>query len=67
MLSQADSQGQLRVSLSTLLPGGRERQLLKVQAGRIMTDPSSRKEAFKKCRSATFSMDGYTFTIGELI
>ncbi|NWY74478.1 PDE1C phosphodiesterase, partial [Erithacus rubecula] len=28
-----------------------------------MTDPSSRKEAFKKCRSATFSIDGYNFTI----
>ncbi|XP_032934826.1 calcium/calmodulin-dependent 3',5'-cyclic nucleotide phosphodiesterase 1C isoform X1 [Catharus ustulatus] len=28
-----------------------------------MADPSSRKEAFKKCRSATFSIDGYNFTI----
>ncbi|XP_068863962.1 dual specificity calcium/calmodulin-dependent 3',5'-cyclic nucleotide phosphodiesterase 1C isoform X2 [Aphelocoma coerulescens] len=28
-----------------------------------MTDPRSRKEAFKKCRSATFSIDGYSFTI----
>ncbi|XP_023775334.1 calcium/calmodulin-dependent 3',5'-cyclic nucleotide phosphodiesterase 1C isoform X1 [Cyanistes caeruleus] len=28
-----------------------------------MTDPSGRKEAFKKCRSATFSIDGYNFTI----
>jgi len=30
-----------------------------------MTEPSSRKEGFKKCRSATFSIDGYSFTIGE--
>ena len=30
-----------------------------------MTDASSRKEGFKKCRSATFSIDGYSFTIGE--
>ncbi|XP_036102506.1 calcium/calmodulin-dependent 3',5'-cyclic nucleotide phosphodiesterase 1C [Molossus molossus] len=28
-----------------------------------MTDASSRKEGFKKCRSATFSIDGYSFTI----
>lgn len=35
------------------------------QAGGIMTEPSSRKEGFKKCRSATFSIDGYSFTIGE--
>lgn len=56
---------QLRVSLSALFPRGKEGQLLKVQAGRIMTDPSSRKEAFKKCRSATFSIDGYNFTIGK--
>lgn len=30
-----------------------------------MTDASSKKEGFKKCRSATFSIDGYSFTIGE--
>ncbi|CAK7307366.1 Dual specificity calcium/calmodulin-dependent 3',5'-cyclic nucleotide phosphodiesterase 1C [Vulpes lagopus] len=30
-----------------------------------MTDASGRKEGFKKCRSATFSIDGYSFTIGE--
>lgn len=30
-----------------------------------MTEASSRKEGFKKCRSATFSIDGYSFTIGE--
>lgn len=30
-----------------------------------MTDASDRKEGFKKCRSATFSIDGYSFTIGE--
>ncbi|ELK12643.1 Calcium/calmodulin-dependent 3',5'-cyclic nucleotide phosphodiesterase 1C [Pteropus alecto] len=30
-----------------------------------MTDASSRKEGFKKCRSATFSIDGYSFTIGS--
>ncbi|XP_020824620.1 dual specificity calcium/calmodulin-dependent 3',5'-cyclic nucleotide phosphodiesterase 1C isoform X2 [Phascolarctos cinereus] len=28
-----------------------------------MTEASSRKEGFKKCRSATFSIDGYSFTI----
>ncbi|XP_063778633.1 dual specificity calcium/calmodulin-dependent 3',5'-cyclic nucleotide phosphodiesterase 1C isoform X2 [Pseudophryne corroboree] len=28
-----------------------------------MTEPSSRKEGFKKCRSATFSIDGFSFTI----
>ncbi|XP_030713335.1 dual specificity calcium/calmodulin-dependent 3',5'-cyclic nucleotide phosphodiesterase 1C isoform X7 [Globicephala melas] len=28
-----------------------------------MTDASNRKEGFKKCRSATFSIDGYSFTI----
>ncbi|XP_078544381.1 dual specificity calcium/calmodulin-dependent 3',5'-cyclic nucleotide phosphodiesterase 1C isoform X3 [Lissotriton helveticus] len=28
-----------------------------------MTEPSSRKESFKKCRSATFSIDGFSFTI----
>ncbi|XP_017678396.1 PREDICTED: calcium/calmodulin-dependent 3',5'-cyclic nucleotide phosphodiesterase 1C isoform X2 [Lepidothrix coronata] len=28
-----------------------------------MTEPSSRKEGYKKCRSATFSIDGYSFTI----
>lgn len=30
-----------------------------------MTDASHKKEGFKKCRSATFSIDGYSFTIGE--
>ncbi|TSK34886.1 Calcium/calmodulin-dependent 3',5'-cyclic nucleotide phosphodiesterase 1C [Bagarius yarrelli] len=28
-----------------------------------MTEPSSKKQGFKKCRSATFSIDGYSFTI----
>ncbi|XP_034984903.2 dual specificity calcium/calmodulin-dependent 3',5'-cyclic nucleotide phosphodiesterase 1C isoform X4 [Zootoca vivipara] len=28
-----------------------------------MTEASNRKEGFKKCRSATFSIDGYSFTI----
>ncbi|XP_040594225.1 calcium/calmodulin-dependent 3',5'-cyclic nucleotide phosphodiesterase 1C isoform X3 [Mesocricetus auratus] len=28
-----------------------------------MTDASHKKEGFKKCRSATFSIDGYSFTI----
>ncbi|KAJ8389043.1 hypothetical protein AAFF_G00124400 [Aldrovandia affinis] len=28
-----------------------------------MTEPSSRKQGFKKCRSATFSIDGFSFTI----
>ncbi|XP_056660240.1 dual specificity calcium/calmodulin-dependent 3',5'-cyclic nucleotide phosphodiesterase 1C [Monodelphis domestica] len=28
-----------------------------------MTEANSRKEGFKKCRSATFSIDGYSFTI----
>lgn len=31
-----------------------------------MTDANQKKESFKKCRSATFSIDGYSFTIGEL-
>ena len=30
-----------------------------------MTDPGSKKQGFKKCRSATFSIDGFSFTIGE--
>lgn len=30
-----------------------------------MTDAGNKKEGFKKCRSATFSIDGYSFTIGE--
>lgn len=34
-------------------------------SGRAMTDAPSKKEGFKKCRSATFSIDGYSFTIGE--
>ncbi|XP_038664408.1 calcium/calmodulin-dependent 3',5'-cyclic nucleotide phosphodiesterase 1C-like [Scyliorhinus canicula] len=28
-----------------------------------MTEPSSRKQGFKKCRSATFNIDGFSFTI----
>ncbi|XP_056155312.1 dual specificity calcium/calmodulin-dependent 3',5'-cyclic nucleotide phosphodiesterase 1C [Lampris incognitus] len=28
-----------------------------------MTEPTSRKQGFKKCRSATFSIDGFSFTI----
>ncbi|KAM9307972.1 dual specificity calcium/calmodulin-dependent 3',5'-cyclic nucleotide phosphodiesterase 1C isoform 2-T2 [Gastrophryne carolinensis] len=28
-----------------------------------MTEPSTKKEGFKKCRSATFSIDGFSFTI----
>ncbi|XP_031440301.1 calcium/calmodulin-dependent 3',5'-cyclic nucleotide phosphodiesterase 1C-like [Clupea harengus] len=28
-----------------------------------MTDPGSKKQGFKKCRSATFSIDGFSFTI----
>ncbi|XP_029943431.1 calcium/calmodulin-dependent 3',5'-cyclic nucleotide phosphodiesterase 1A-like [Salarias fasciatus] len=28
-----------------------------------MTEPASRKQGFKKCRSATFSIDGFSFTI----
>lgn len=30
-----------------------------------MTEPSSKKQGFKKCRSATFSIDGFSFTIGK--
>lgn len=30
-----------------------------------MTQPTSKKQGFKKCRSATFSIDGFSFTIGE--
>lgn len=56
------AKSELERSAST---GGAKRLLLNVQAGRIMTEPSSRKEGFKKCRSATFSIDGYSFTIGK--
>ncbi|KAL2085659.1 hypothetical protein ACEWY4_018979 [Coilia grayii] len=28
-----------------------------------MSEPSSKKQGFKKCRSATFSIDGFSFTI----
>nr|XP_020494273.1 calcium/calmodulin-dependent 3',5'-cyclic nucleotide phosphodiesterase 1A-like isoform X1 [Labrus bergylta] len=28
-----------------------------------MTEPKSKKQGFKKCRSATFSIDGFSFTI----
>ncbi|GAA6219486.1 calcium/calmodulin-dependent 3',5'-cyclic nucleotide phosphodiesterase 1A-like [Lates japonicus] len=28
-----------------------------------MTEPTSKKQGFKKCRSATFSIDGFSFTI----
>lgn len=31
----------------------------------IMTQPASKKQGFKKCRSATFSIDGFSFTIGK--
>src|SRR4029434_6899066 len=41
------------VDCSGHVPGGR------------MTDPGSKKQGFKKCRSATFSIDGFSFTIGE--
>lgn len=47
---------------------GRARGCCFAAAGRrsrAMTEASSRKEGFKKCRSATFSIDGYSFTIGE--
>ncbi|XP_020494274.2 dual specificity calcium/calmodulin-dependent 3',5'-cyclic nucleotide phosphodiesterase 1A isoform X2 [Labrus bergylta] len=30
-----------------------------------MTEPKSKKQGFKKCRSATFSIDGFSFTIGS--
>ncbi len=30
-----------------------------------MTEKISKKQGFKKCRSATFSIDGFSFTIGE--
>lgn len=30
-----------------------------------MSELSSKKQGFKKCRSATFSIDGYSFTIGK--
>lgn len=30
-----------------------------------MTEPSFKKQGFKKCRSATFSIDGFSFTIGK--
>lgn len=33
--------------------------------GADMTEPTSKKQGFKKCRSATFSIDGFSFTIGK--
>ncbi|TRY89099.1 hypothetical protein DNTS_004570, partial [Danionella cerebrum] len=30
-----------------------------------MSELSSKKQGFKKCRSATFSIDGFSFTIGK--
>lgn len=30
-----------------------------------MTQPVPKKQGFKKCRSATFSIDGFSFTIGK--
>lgn len=30
-----------------------------------MTQPASKKQGIKKCRSATFSIDGFSFTIGK--
>ncbi|KAL7874405.1 hypothetical protein SRHO_G00053750 [Serrasalmus rhombeus] len=30
-----------------------------------MTEPTFKKQGFKKCRSATFSIDGFSFTIAE--
>lgn len=30
-----------------------------------MTEATSKKQGFKKCRSATFSIDGFSFTIGK--
>ncbi|KAF3703433.1 Calcium/calmodulin-dependent 3',5'-cyclic nucleotide phosphodiesterase 1C [Channa argus] len=30
-----------------------------------MTEAASKKQGFKKCRSATFSIDGFSFTIGS--
>lgn len=32
-----------------------------------MTEPTSKKAGFKKVRSATFSIDGFSFTIGKRI
>lgn len=30
-----------------------------------MTQSTPKKQGFKKCRSATFSIDGFSFTIGK--
>ena len=30
-----------------------------------MTERAVKKQGFKKCRSATFSIDGFSFTIGK--
>lgn len=32
-----------------------------------MTESHCRKLGFKKCRSATFSIDGFSFTIGKVV
>lgn len=54
-----------RVCSDSAAEGGWARDQATTRDARVMTDTSHKKEGFKKCRSATFSIDGYSFTIGE--
>lgn len=52
-----------RVCSDSAAEGGWARAQARTRDTRVMTDTSHKKEGFKKCRSATFSIDGYSFTI----
>lgn len=54
-----------RVCSDSAAEGGWAQTQARTRDARVMTDTSHKKEGFKKCRSATFSIDGYSFTIGE--
>lgn len=54
-----------RVCSDSAAKGGWARAQARTGNAGVMTDTSHKKEGFKKCRSATFSIDGYSFTIGE--
>ena len=42
---------------------GAEEKILRA----TMTEPTSKNQGFKKCRSATISIDGFSFTIGKIL
>lgn len=54
-----------RVCSDSAAEGGWAQAQARTRDAGVMTDTSHKKEGFKKCRSATFSIDGYSFTIGE--